>query len=724
MANFKRCQSFFIFCIDEVENIRYITILTNLKFKEVVFMKSYGINQIRNISLVGHRGSGKTMLSEALLQTAGVLPKLGSIETGTTISDFDKEEKKREFSINTSIVPLEYLEHKYNILDTPGYFDFKGEVLSALRVSGGAVLVMDASSGVEVGAEKAWKMLEDAKLPSIIFINKMDKGVGNYEKLLHEMREKFGKKIAPFCVPIMEDEEFKGFVNVAELKGRRHEGDRCIDCEVPEDLDISEIRNFLLEAVAETDEALMEKYFEGDEFTQEEIRDGLHRGVIEGNIVPVIIGSALTGVGVHTLFKFLSDYMPDPQEIQGGTREGVNPADGEIETRNRDEEAPFSALVFKTLVDPFIGKITIFKVESGKLKKDMEVLNSSKDKRERISNIFFLRGNKQIEADEVRAGDIGATTKLQFTLTGDTLCDKDAPIRYSSITFPKPTIYFAIEPLEKNDDEKISISLQRLIEEDPTFAIERNFETKELLIGGQGDKHLQIVTSKLENKFGVKSKTLNPKISYRETIKSSVAVQGKHKKQSGGAGQYGDVHIKFEPTHLNFEFVDAIHGGVVPRSYIPAVEKGLMEAKQKGVLAGYPVINLKATLFDGSYHPVDSNEISFKQAAILAFRKGIQEAHPIILEPIMKMEVTVPEGDTGDVMGDINKRRGRVLGIDSLRGGEQKITVEVPQSEIMKYALDLRAMTQGRGEFEFNFERYEEVPDHLVNKIIEESPLR
>jgi elongation factor G len=687
-------------------------------------MQSYVIDQIRNISLVGHRGSGKTMLSEALLCTAGVLPKIGSIESGTTTSDFDKEEKKREFSINTSIIPLEYLGHKYNILDTPGYFDFKGEVLSALRVSGGAVLVMDASSDVEVGAEKAWKMIQAAGIPSIIFINKMDKGIGNYEKLLNEMKEKFGKKIAPFCVPIVENEEFKGFINVADMVGRRLVGDVCVDCEIPEGIDISEVRDHLLEAVAETDEELMARYFEGDEFTHDEIVNGLHKGVLNGEIVPVIIGSALTGVGIHTLFKFLFDYLPNPMELVDGMREGINPETGDVEIRKRDINEPFSALVFKTLVDPFIGKITIFKVESGILKRDMEVLNSSRDKKERISNIFLLRGNKQLEADEIRAGDIGAITKLAYTQTGDTLCDKDAPIRYETIDFPKPTIYFAIEPLDKSDDEKISTSLQRLIEEDPTFKIERNFETKELLIGGQGDKHLQIVTSKLENKFGVKSKVSNPKISYRETIKKPVSVQGKHKKQSGGAGQYGDVFIKFEPTNLEFEFIDDIHGGVVPKSYIPAVEKGLVEAKQKGVLAGYPVINLKATLYDGSYHPVDSNEISFKQAAILAFRKGIQDASPIILEPIMRMEITVPETDTGDVMGDINKRRGRVLGIDFLRDGEQKITVEVPQAEILKYSLDLRAMTQGRGEFEFAFARYEEVPEHLVNRIIEESPLR
>lgn len=682
-------------------------------------MKSYEVSEIRNVALLGHRGSGKTTLTESMLEISKTIGKSGSVDNGTSVSDFDKEEIARGFSINTSVIPLEYLNHKYNILDTPGYFDFSGEVISALKVSGGAVLVLDATSGVDVGAEKSWKLLEKMNIPRIIFINKMDKGIQNYEKLLHELKEKFGKKIAPICLPLGEEENFKGFINVVELKTRIFNGIDCVDGPMDETTDIEEVRNLLLEAVAETDESLMEKYFSGEQFTLKEIQKGLHQGTVNGDVVPVIVGSAINGIGIHTLFEMLYNYMPMPHEMNGGEREGLNPITNNIEKRKVDENEKFSAFIFKTIVDPFIGKISLFKVISGKISKDTEILISNKNKKERISNISFFRGIKPLDTTEIKAGDIGGTTKLQYAQTGDTLCDKDNPICYSTIELPKPCLFVAVEPAEKSDDEKISTSLQRLMDEDPSFAIERNYETKELLIGGQGEKHIGILLSKLENKFSVHANIRNPKISYRETIKNTISVQGKHKKQSGGAGQYGDVHIKFEPCEDDFMFIDDIHGGVIPRQYIPAVEKGLLEAKQKGVLAGYPVINIKATLFDGSYHSVDSNEISFKQAAMLAFRKGIQDAVPVILEPIMRMQIIVPEIYTGDIMGDLNKRRGRILGMEPIDNGEQKLIADVPQSEILKYAIELRSMTQARGSFEFNFERYEEVPDHLSSKIIE-----
>lgn len=680
-------------------------------------MKNYEIAKIRNISLLGHRGSGKTTLTEALLYISKAINKMGTVEDGNTVSDYDKEEIRRIFSINTSVIPIEYGDGKYNFLDTPGYFDFIGEVESSVRVSGSSVIVLDATSGVEVGAEKAWRILEEKKQPRIIYLNKMDKGYINYEKLLYELKEKFGKKIAPFCVPIGEKEEFKGFVNIVEMKSRIFNGIECEDRPIPDFMDVSEVRNLLMEAVAETDEELMEKYFNGEEFTIEEIKRGLHKGVVNGDVVPVIVGSAIQGIGIHTLFKMINDYMPLPNEMFNGERVGKSPTGEEVIRKvNRDE--PFSATVFKTLVDPFIGKITLFKVNSGVLKKDMEVLNSTKNKKEKISQIFFLRGNKQEEALEIAAGDIGATTKLQYTQTGDTLCDKDKPIEYPQIEFPKACFYSGVEPAEKSDDEKLSTCLQKMMEEDPTFRVYRNHETKQLLIGGQGEKHLYIIICKIKNKFGVHAVLTDPIVSYRETIKGSSSVQGKHKKQSGGAGQYGDVFIKFEPSEKEFEFIDDIHGGVVPRSFIPAVEKGLLEAKEKGIVAGYPVINFKATLYDGSYHPVDSNEISFKQAAILAFKKGIEEAKPVLLEPVLAMKVTIPEIYLGDVMGDMNKRRGRILGMDHNEYGEHVLNVEVPQVEILNYALDLRAMTQGRGEFSFEFSRYEEVPEVLAKKIV------
>ena len=683
-------------------------------------MKVFTTENIRNISLLGHRGSGKTTLVESILYVKDYIKRKGDVENGTTVSDFDKEEVRRIFSINTSLIPVEHNDVKINFLDTPGYFDFIGEVVSALRVSASAVLVLDATAGVEVGTEKAWKLLEERKLPRIIFVNKMDKGYVNYPKLLAELKEKFGKKIAPFCIPIGEKEEFKGFVNVVDMVGRVFDGKECVDTPIPADIDVSEVRNLLFEAIAETDEVLMDKYFAGEEFTKEEIIKGLHKGVVNGDIVPVMVGSAQQNIGIHTLLNYIELYMPCPTELFSGQRIGEDPTTQQEKVVKISSENPFSAIVFKTLVDPFIGKISFFKVNSGTIKKETEVFNPKKNKKERIAQILTMQGNKQIELDELCAGDIGATTKLQFTQTGDTLCDKNFPVVFNKIRFPKPNIYSGVLPADKNDDEKLSTAIQRVMEEDPTFVMTRNYETKQLLIGGQGEKHLYIILCKIKNKFGVHAELEDVIVSYRETILGKAEVQGKHKKQSGGAGQYGDVFIRFEPSEKEFEFVDEIKGGVVPRNYIPAVEKGLMEAKEKGVLAGYPVINFKATLYDGSYHPVDSNDLSFKLAAILAFKLGMEKAKPVLLEPVVKMKITIPEEYMGDVMGDLNKRRGRVLGMDHNEAGEQLLFAEVPEAEILKYSIDLRALTQGRGEFEYEFVRYEEVPENISKRVKEE----
>ena len=683
-------------------------------------MKVFTTENIRNISLLGHRGSGKTTLVESILYVKGYIKRKGDVENGTTVSDFDKEEIRRIFSINTSLISVEQNDVKLNFLDTPGYFDFVGEVVSALRVSASAVLVLDATAGVEVGTEKAWKLLEERKLPRIIFVNKMDKGYVNYPKLLNELKEKFGKKIAPFCIPIGEKDEFKGFVNVVDMVGRVFDGKECVDTPIPADIDVSEVRNLLFEAIAETDEVLMDKYFAGEEFTQEEIVKGLHKGVVNGDIVPVMVGSAQQNIGIHTLLNYLELYMPCPTELFSGQRIGEDPTTQQEKVVKISSENPFSAIVFKTLVDPFIGKISFFKVNSGVIKKETEVFNPKKNKKERIAQIITMQGNKQIELEELHAGDIGATTKLQFTQTGDTLCDKNFPVVFNKIRFPKPNIYSGVVPANKNDDEKLSTALQRVMEEDPTFVMSRNYETKQLLIGGQGEKHLYIILCKIKNKFGVHAELEDVIVSYRETILGKAEVEGKHKKQSGGAGQYGDVFIRFEHSDKDFEFVDEIKGGVVPRNYIPAVEKGLIEAKEKGVLAGYPVINFKATLYDGSYHPVDSNDLSFKLAAILAFKAGMEKAKPVLLEPFVRMEIRIPEEYMGDVMGDLNKRRGRVLGMDHTETGEQLLLAEVPEAEILKYSIDLRALTQGRGEFEYEFVRYEEVPENISKRIIEE----
>ena len=686
-------------------------------------MKNYTTDQIRNVSFLGHRGSGKTSLVEALLWRAKVVAKPGIVEKGSTLSDYDEEEITRQFSINTSVISLDYQDRIYNILDTPGYADFKGEVLSALRVAEGAVLVLDASAGIEIGTEKAWRLLEERHIPRIIFINKMDKGAVNYKKILMDLKEKFGKKVAPFCIPLGEGEEFKGFINVVENKCRIFTGEMCEDRPLVEHEDFESVKNLLIEAVAETSEEAMEKFFNGEEFTHDEIQKGLRKGVVNGDVVPVVVGSALGGIGFQTLFEMIYDYMPTPVEARGGEVEGINPDTEDLIVRKVDMQEPFSAFVFKTIVDPFIGKISLFKVNSGVATRDVEVLNASQNKKEKLSNLYYVRGIKQRDTERVVAGDIAATTKLQYTRTGDTLCDKANPIIYEGIDFPKPCIFMNVVPSKKADDEKISTSLQKLTEEDPTLKVIRNPETKELLLGGQGKTHLEIVLSKLVNKFQVHAILTKPKVAYRETIRKEVSVQGKHKKQSGGAGQYGDVFIKFEPLYdKEYEFVDNIKGGVVPRQYLPAVEKGLHEAALKGPLAGYPVINFKATLYDGSYHPVDSNEISFKQAAILAFRKAMESgAVPVLLEPIVKMEIIVPEEYTGDVMGDMNKRRGKILGIDPLTFGEQKISAEVPEKEVLEYAIDLKAMTQSRGRFEFEFLKYDYVPNEVAEKIIEEA---
>ncbi|PLX32221.1 MAG: elongation factor G, partial [Clostridiales bacterium] len=465
---------------------------------------------------------------------------------------------------------------------------------------------------------------------------------------------------------------------------------------------------------------LMEKYFEGEEFTTEEIHSGLRKGVLSGAVVPVLLGSVEKGVGMHTVMNMIFDYMPTPKDMHDGVYRGINPEDESETERAVDENGPFSALVFKTIVDPFVGKISLFKVYSGKARKDMEFLNANKDEKEKFGTIFVLRGKNQLEIDEITAGDIGATAKLQYAETGDTLCDKSNPIRFEGIRFKKANLFMAIEPKSKGDEEKIGTSLHKLKSEDPTFTLERNKETKQLLIGGLGNMQIGVITNKLKNNYGVEVELADPRIAYRETIKGKSDVQGKHKKQSGGAGQYGDVHIKFEPSQEAFEFEEKIFGGSVPKNYIPAVEKGLIDSIDHGPLAGYPVVNVKAILYDGSYHPVDSSEMAFKIAASLAFKKGISEAKPILLEPVMKVDIKIPEEYLGDIMGDMNKRRGRILGMEAAGKGEQRVKAEAPMSEMFKYAIDLKSMTQAKGEFTMEFERYDEVPKNLADKIIEE----
>ena len=682
-------------------------------------MKLYEADRIRNIALLGHGGSGKTTVTEAALFAAKLTTRMGRTEDGNTVSDFDKEEIARRISISTSMIPIEWKENKLNFLDTPGYFDFVGEVQSASKVAGGMIILVDATSGIEVGTEKAWDYAADKKIPTFIFVNKMDRENSDFNKVLNDLREKFGKKVAPFQVPIGEKESFIGNVNIARMIAREYNGKDCIDKPIPEALmaEAMSIREMLLESVAESDEVLMEKYFAGEEFTEFEIQDGLRRGIINGDIIPVICGSALKNIGIHTLLDMIIDYSPSPKDMPA--KQGKNPYNDSVEERTLEPNQPFSAQVFKTIVDPYVGKISLLKIISGKLTADMEVLNANKDEKEKLGNPFLLRGKNQIEVKEVLAGDVAAVAKLQHTSTGDTLCSINHPIIYSGIEFSEPQLYLAVEPKAKGDEDKINHGLIKLTEEDPTFRLERNKETKQTVIKGQGELHVKVLISKLKNKFGVDVELADAKVPYRETIKGKSDVQGKHKKQSGGHGQYGDVKMRFEPCASEFEFAEEIFGGSVPRQYIPAVEKGLRECLETGALAGYPVVNIKAILYDGSYHDVDSSEMAFKIAASMAFRKGMEVAKPVLLEPIAEVKVYVPEDYMGDVMGDLNKRRGRIIGMEPQAKSFQLVIAEVPQSEMFKYAIDLRSMTQARGYFTMEFTRYEEVPQMISEKIVE-----
>ena len=682
-------------------------------------MKTYSVDKIRNVALLGHGGCGKTTLTEALLFMTKATKKMGKVEDKNTISDFDKEEKNRQFSIGTSVIPLEYLENKINILDTPGYFDFIGDVDAALNVCSGAILIVDATAGVEVGTEKSWNLLEEMHKPRIILLDKLDNEGVKYDDLMNELREKFGKKVVPFSVPIGAQTSFAGYVDVVTGDGFVFNGKECVKAEVPKYAveRASELRDTLLESVAETDEAMLEKYFDGQAFTDEEIHDGLKTAVLAGDIVPVICASARQTIGVRELVKMIIEYLPSVKDAKFKT--GIDEEGNEVDRKLSDDE-PFSAFIFKTIVDPFVGKINVFKVRSGILKKDLEVYNAKTRNTERINSLFYIRGKEEFDVKEVHAGDIAATSKLQHFKTGDTMSLKSDPVIYPEINYPKPCLFMAVDVPNKEQEEKVGIGLNKLSEEDPSFTHNRNIETKELVIGGQGNMHLGILKSKLKNLFNVDIELRTPKVAYRETIKGKSDVQGKHKKQSGGAGQYGDVHIKFEPSTEEFEFTEEVFGGSVPRNYIPAVEKGIIECLDKGPLAGCKVVNVKAILYDGSYHPVDSNEMAFKIAASIAFRKGLIEAKPILLEPYMKVDIEIPDDYMGDIIGDMNKRRGRILGMDPTNRKTQIIHAECPEAEMFTYQMDLRQMTGARGVFTMEFVKYEEMPKQMADSVIEE----
>ena len=672
--------------------------------------------KIRNICLLGHGGNGKTSVAEAMLYISGATDRLGKTADGTTISDFDPEEIKRKFSISASIAPLQYQDKKINIIDTPGYLDFSGEVMQGLRVAGCALIVMDAKSGVDAGCELAWDYATESTVPKAFFINKIDDENANFSATIDSMREKFGKTICPVMIPLFENRKAIGTVNLIKNKLYAYDSDGKTAKEVPIDPKyndtIAESRALLIESLASTSDELMEKFFAEEEFTEEEMKEALRNGINDRSIAPVMVGSALTLDGISSLLYFIANSFPNPF---GKKHE----RDLEDEYVRIDPDGEPAVFVFKTVADPFVGKMSYFKVMNGTLKRDTVLKNLTTGENEKFAHIYTVKGKKQTEVDELCCGDIGMTAKLVNTNTNDTL---GGSVEYKKIVFPTPYYGMALVPTAKGDEDKISGGIARLLEEDRTLRYENNAETKQMLVYGLGEQHLDIVMAKLKTRFGVSVRTELPKIAYRETIKKKIDAEGKHKKQSGGHGQYGHVKITFEPSDTEgLTFTESIFGGSVPKNFHPAVEKGLSDCMQKGVLAGYPMMGLKANLFDGSYHDVDSSEMAFKMAASLAY-KELKNASPALLEPVGSLTVTVPDDYMGDVIGDVSKRRGRILGTSQgEKHGISIIEAEVPQAEMTNYSISLRAMTQGRGSFTYAFVRYEEVPAPLAQKIIEEN---
>ena len=689
-------------------------------------MNVYGTEQIRNVVLLGHGGAGKTTVAEALALLTGVTKRMGKVPDGNTISDYDKEEIKRQFSISTTLIPLEYEGEdgpiKINLLDTPGFFDFVGEVEEAISVADAAIIVVNCKAGIEPGTERAWEMCEKYNLPRLIFVTNMDDDHASYRELVVKLETKFGRKIAPFQLPIRENEKFVGFVNVVKMGGRRFTNlSDYEECEIPDYVqkNLTIARDALIEAVAETSEEYMERYFLGEEFTQEEISTALRTHVIEGDIVPVMMGSGINCQGFKVLLQAIDKYFPSPDHFECI---GVDVSTGERFTAKYNDDVSLSARVFKTIVDPFIGKYSLMKICTGTLKGDTVVYNVNKDTEEKIGKLYILRGKDQIEVQELRAGDIGAVAKLTVTQTGDTMAVRTAPIVYHKPQTSTPYTYMAYKAANKGEDDKVSTALAKMMEEDLTLKVVNDAENRQALLYGIGDQQLDVVISKLQSRYKVDVILSPPKFAFRETLRKKVKVQGKHKKQSGGHGQYGDVIMEFEPSgdlETPYVFEEKIFGGSVPRNYFPAVEKGLQECVLKGPVAGYPVVGLKATLLDGSYHPVDSSEMAFKMATILAFKQGFMEANPVLLEPIASLKVTVPDKFTGDVMGDLNRRRGRVLGMNSNHNGKQVIEADIPMSELFGYNTDLRSMTGGLGDYSYEFSRYEQAPGDVQKREIE-----
>ena len=683
-------------------------------------MNIYTTDKIRNVALLGHGGCGKTSLAEAMAYLSGITSRMGKVDDGNTVSDFGKEEQKRKISISTSVIPIEWEGYKINILDTPGFFDFAGEVEEAISAAGAAIIVVNGKSGVEVGAQKAWELCEKYKLPRMIYVSNMDVDNASFRQVVEDMTASFGKKMAPFHLPIRENEKFVGYVNVITETGNRWQGKEVIECEVPEynKANLQICRDTLMEAVAETSEEMMERYFGGETFSEAEIRAALRTNVCDGSIVPMTMGSNVLCQGMYTLIDDIIKYFPSPENREVA---GINMKTNEIYHADYDFSKAKSAYIWKTIVDPFIGKYSLIKVNSGVLKTDDVLYNIDKDIEEKIGKLYVMQGNKPIEVKELHAGDIGALAKLTGARTGNSLSTKAVTIKFGKWDMPVPYTYMRYNPKNKGDVGKLSQALQKISHEDLTMKTVNDSENRQMLLYGMGDLHLDVIASKLLNEYKVEIELTKPKVAFRETIRKTSDVDSKYKKQSGGHGQYGHVKMKFEPSgnlEEPYVFEQIVVGGAVPKNYFPAVEKGIQESVLKGPMAAYPVVGVKATLYDGSYHPVDSSEMAFKTAAIQAFKKGFMEANPVLLEPIASVKVTVPDSYTGDVMGDLNKRRGRVLGMNPAPGGKQVIEADVPMMGLFGYCTDLRSMTGGRGEYEYEFARYEQAPSDVQEKEV------
>ncbi len=680
-------------------------------------MKIYQADSIRNVAVLGHGGEGKTTLTEAMLFNAGLLDRMGKVDDGSTVSDYDPEETKRHISISTAVAPFEWNNTKVNLIDAPGFFDFYGEVYEAMALADSAIIVCGAVSGPVVGTEKAMGLCKKAKMPRMIVVNQMDRENANFDKVVGELHDKFGVSCVPIQLPILEKDQYVGYVDLTTMTAKKFDGKGEKNIDIPANLAdrAQELRESLMEAAAEGDEELMMTYLDTMELSQEEIIRGLSLGIANGDVTPVTAVSALPNVGVYTLMNNIIHYLPAADKAKA--RPAVNARTGEaVEVQLNGK---FAAQVMKTVADPFVGKISIMKVFAGAIDAGFAAYNSNAEKAEKSGTVYMMRGKNLVTVDKIVAGDIGAMAKLQFTATGDTLCDQAEPVKFAPIDFPQPCISRAVSAKKQGEEDKVIQGITRLTEEDPTMQIEKNAETGDVLVKGLGEMHIDVICAKLKNKFKVEAELSDPKIPYRETIRAMAEAEGKHKKQSGGAGQFGVVQMRFEPSPTGeFEFVNAIVGGVVPKEFIPAVEKGLREAMVRGVLAGYPMVGIKATLYDGKYHPVDSKEVAFKSAARLSYKAACAKANPVLIEPIYQYQITVPNDYMGAIMGDMSGRRGRTLGSEQTEEGTV-ITAEAPLSEMFRYATDLRSMTQGRGSFTSEFVRYEDVPANIAKKIID-----